>query len=147
MDNIIKLGDRKFQVIMNGTVLHDFWMHKKIKAAGLEQIVLAEGETTEVYVDRMLDHVIGNGHALVLLGGLLAPAELTLTEWTPAVAAECTKFLAQLMEPADKIIVRGLIAQALIGFFRSGLASFMTSRMSSSTSGTSAGASTMTAGV
>jgi hypothetical protein len=146
MDTNITLAEREFQVIMNGTVLHDFWMHEKVKAAGLEQIVLVEEESAEAYVDRMLDHVILNGHALVLLGGLIAPAELKLTDWTPAVAAECTTFLEKLIEPTDKAILRGLIAQAMIGFFRNGLASLMTSRASSSTSEASAGASSMIAG-
>ena len=81
------------------------------------------GESADAYVDAMVRRVIASGHALVLLGGLLAPAELELKHWTPAVAAEMTAFLGGLMSDDDKLAVRGLIAQTLLGFFLSAIGS------------------------
>ena len=110
-------------------------MHKHVRDANLDDVVFQPGETPTQFADRMLNHVLDSGHAMILLGGLLAPAELPEDAWSPTIADEMTTFLQKCTAPSDKQTIFGLLAQALIGFFQNGLASLMTSRTSSPATG------------
>jgi len=129
--NVVELGGRKFQVIANGPVKHDYWMAERVRAAGIDRVNMEPGQTAAAFVDSLLDRLLASGDSLVILGGMIAPAELDLRKWTPGTAAECTAFVEELMDPADKVLVRGLVAQVLVGFFQSGLASLTTSPIAS----------------
>lgn len=137
---MIELGGRQLQVIASANIEHDCWMSAKIREAGLDHLPMDEGTPVEDVVERILDRVQGSGMATALIGGLLAPAELDLRTWRPAVALEMTEFVRDLTAREDKLVFRGLLAQAIAGFFRSGLASLATSRTSSSRPHAAAGA-------
>lgn len=124
---VVKLGGREFQVIANGPVKFDLYMLALVKKAGIDSINISAGQTTEEFVDALLDQLMRSGMSMEILGAMMAPADLDLRKWTPAVAAESTAFIEELMEPSDKAIVKGMVAQVLIGFFQSGLASLTTS--------------------
>lgn len=138
----VTLGGRAFQIITNGPVKHDFWMAARVREAGVDRVHLAPGQPVGVVVDALLDQLMTSGQSLVLLGGMLAPAELALRDWTPEVAADATAHIESLMAPADKQRVRGMVAQVLAGFFASGLASLTTSPTSSPTATSAATAAT-----
>jgi hypothetical protein len=131
-DNTVTLGKRKLQVITSGPVRHDVWLMSQVKAAGIEHVDMKPGEAAEDLVDAMLDRVMRSGHALDLLGSMLAPADMNLAEWRETTAREMAEFIGGLTEKEDKAVVRGLLARCLAGFFASGLASV---RISSTSSG------------
>lgn len=130
-NDVVELGGRKLQVISAGPVVHDVWLMQQVRAAGIDHVDMTKGQSADDLVDAMLNRVLASGSALRLLGSLLAPADLDLVDWTPTVAADMEKFLGRLMAAEDKAAIRGLLAQALAGFFASGIASLRTSRTSS----------------
>lgn len=127
----IVLGGLGFRIITNGTVKHDLWMYAQVKAAGLSELEIKPGQSPEAFVDEVLGRLMASDRALVLLGGLLLPERLEMKDWTPQVAAEVTAHLEGLIEPQDKALVRGTLASMVVGFFQSGLVSFVTSPTSS----------------
>ena len=141
---MFELNGRKFAVIECGTVKHDYWLMKQIREAGIESVDFPADRDMVHMVDALIDRVLASGAAMVLLGGLIMPAEMKVTEWTPAIAAEMTAFLESLTATADKELVRGLVAQAMVGFFRSALVSLRTSRTSSLEAGAVAESRTST---
>jgi hypothetical protein len=128
---MIELGGRKLQVIASANIEHDCWMAAKIREAGLDRVAVDEHQPVADVVELILDRVQGSGLATVLIGSLLAPADLDLKKWRPAVALEMIEFVRELTATEDKVVFRGLLAQAIAGFFRSALASLATSPTSS----------------
>lgn len=130
----IELGGRKLRVLAQANIAHDFWLTRQIREAGIHKLELGAHQTAAQFADDVINRVMESGAALVLLGGLLAPADLAVKDWTPAIAADMTAFIETLTTDEDKIVVRGLVADAILAFFRTGLVSFSTSQTSSMTS-------------
>jgi hypothetical protein len=128
---MIELGGRKLQVIASANIEHDCWMANTVREAGLRPFVIDEARSVDEQVNGYVDCALESGMVTTLVGGLLAPAELDLRTWRPAVAAEMTEFIRNLTAPEDKLVFRGLFGAAVAGFFRSGLASLGISPTSS----------------
>lgn len=128
---IVKVGGRALQVFASGTISHDYWLKRQIRLAGIDQIEIDPRRNADDTVAMIVDRVIDSGMAMTILGGLLAPEEMAVKDWTPAVAEEMASFLNALIETEDKTVVRGLVAEVILGFFLNGLVSLRTSRMSS----------------
>jgi len=131
---MFELGGRKWQIITNGSLQHDYWMVEQVRDAGIKDVEIPAGADLDQALNALIARVMAKGAFLTLLGGLLIPAEIPVTDWTPDVAAEVSAFIGKLVAEEDKVRVRALVAQMLAGFFRSGLVSGWTSPISSAPS-------------
>lgn len=136
----VELAGRKFQIIANGPIKHDLWIAERVHASGMDGVTMGKDETPEQFVDALLAKLLASGAAMEFLGGMLAPADLDLRKWTPAIALDMATFVEELIAPEDKALVRGLLAQVVVGFFQSGLAYLRTSPTASAALEPSTGA-------
>lgn len=132
MTNVVTLGGRVFWRIEESTVEHDFWMMAQLQEAHLDKLDLDPGVSAEEAVDAMLEQVVRSGKTLLLLAGLLIPAGMAATDWTPQVALDTHEHLRRLTDLRDKEQIKPLVASMLAVFFAAGLASVRISRSSSS---------------
>jgi hypothetical protein len=116
---MIELGGRRFQVVALATVRWDYWMCAKLRQAGIDEIAMAPGQTAMEFTNATLGRLLDSEQTLELIGGFLAPEEFDLRNWSPATAHEMAAFIGGLTDPTDKLTIRGLLAQALAGFFLS----------------------------
>lgn len=129
----IVLGGRKLRLLTSANIAHDYWLKKQLHDAGLRHIQVDPTRPAAESCAEILDRAETSGYAMVILGGLLAPAEMKAEDWTPAIAAEMTAHIERLAGAEDQLIVRGMVADAILGFFQAGLVSIRISRMSSKT--------------
>ena len=127
----MKIGGREWKAITNSTLEHDFWTMGQIRAAGLDRVVIEEGERVEEFFLRIQREAINHGRAFLLLGGFLMPAEMDALDWSEEIAIATADFFRKLTDSEDKRVVQLQFASMLAGFFANGLASLMTSRKSS----------------
>lgn len=135
MANVVTLGGRVFWRIEESTVEHDFWMMAQLQEAKLDKLDLPAGIAPEEAVDLMLERVVASGKTLLLLAGLLIPAGMAATDWTPEVAQGIHDHLRRLTDLQDKEQIKPLVASMLTVFFAAGLASVRISPRSSSEAG------------
>lgn len=128
MSERIELGGRIFTPVKNSTIEHDFWLMGHIRAAGLDQVRVEEGENPDEFVMRLLREAINSGRVFLLLGGLMIQEGTPPDKWTPVLAKETAEFLKKLTAPEDKARIQQQVVSMLIGFFETGLASLRTSR-------------------
>lgn len=126
-DDLIRLGGRDFQPVVNSTIEHDYWLMARIRRAGLDRVTINPGEVPDEFVIRVLRETIDSGQVFELLGGMLMPADKLGADWTPDMAQATGEFLKGLTKPDDKQIVNASVMSMLSGFFESGLASLVTS--------------------
>jgi hypothetical protein len=129
----VVLAGRTLRVLTSANIAHDFWLTRQIRLAGIDQILIDPSQDPAAFVDAILDRLMVSGMAITLLSGLLAPVELEAKDWTSNTAADMAAFLNALTADADKLVVRGLMAETVLGFFQAGLVSLRTSRTSSTT--------------
>ena len=127
----LTFGGRSFIALDNPTIERDFWLMREVRAAGLAELVIADGEAAEAFAQRTLDAVIASGKAFLLLGAFLVPEGTSPQGWTPALAAETAGFLAKLNDPEDKRQVQVQVLSLLTGFLARGLSSLTTTAASS----------------
>lgn len=139
----IKLNGREYRAIKHSTIEHDFWMMDLIRAAGLDRVILEQDETPQAFAERLLNMVIGTGHAFALLGGLMVPCGNPDIDWTPAMADEIAAHIKLTTDPNEKAEIRNQLVALLIGFFNAGLI-VLTSSPSYSASPSAAPAETST---
>jgi hypothetical protein len=129
--NRLELGGRIFHEIRSSTIEHDFKFYELARRAGLDNVTQAAGETPEQLAARLLETILASGLALELLGLLLVPEGTPPEKWTPEIMAETARFIGGLTSDEDRQTVNAAILDVMIGFFRSGLASFWSSTTSS----------------
>jgi hypothetical protein len=127
----IMLGGRAFVTLARTTLEHDHWYMHHARTAGLDAVEPHDGETHAEYALRLLSAALGSGRALLLLGGLIVPADAPGGRWTPELAVETAAFLRGLDDPIDKHRINGLMAAMLADFFAAGLISSGASPLSS----------------
>jgi hypothetical protein len=112
----IMLGGREFVTLERTTLEHDHWYMRHVRAAGLDGVEMADGETHSEYALRLLGIALESGRAMLLLGGLIMPADAPGGRWTPELAVETAGFLHGLDDPLDKNRINGLVAAMLADF-------------------------------
>lgn len=127
----IMLGGRAFLTLERTTLEHDHWYMNHARSSGLDAVEPRDGETHSDYAMRLLGAALESGRALVLLGGLIVPADAPGGRWTPELAVETAAFLRGLDDPVDKNRINGLMAAMLADFFAAGLISSGASPLSS----------------
>lgn len=131
-----ELGGRHFALVGDSTIEQDLIILSLIRKAGLDEVMLEEGETPQAFALRILDVAIQSGAVMELLGCLLIPEDRTAgamepgDAWTPEIGQETSRFIAELRDPADKAKVKALILSLLVSFFDRGIASLWSSRTS-----------------
>jgi hypothetical protein len=125
----VSISGREFKAVTDSTLEHDMWTVQQLDRSGVRNIVMEDGESPDEFVSRMLTQLMVSGAIFDLLGGLLMPAELKGTDWTPEMAVETGKLFARTTG-ADKAIIRGQIAGAMEVFLAQGLLSSLRSRRS-----------------
>jgi len=131
---VIVLGGRRFIPHAKQTIRFNRWMTGKLLAFGLDRVKQVQGESSEDLVERLLTEMFVTGAAIEFLAGLLLPEGKTSKDWTPEMADEQRDFIDNLVEPEDHALLRPIVAEMMIGFFRKGIASLQTSPTSSAQS-------------
>jgi len=126
------LNGRTFVPVGESTIGHDVWLIGQIRAAGLDEVLMRAGESTQGFAARLLHEVCAKGSIFTLLGGLIIPEGTPGTEWCESIATQTAQHLATVSDPREKALVQSLIIEALVDFFGVGLSSFLTSQTSSS---------------
>lgn len=124
----ITLGGREFRPVVDATIEHDYWLMGHIRRAGIDRVVIEEGEPPDEFALRLMRELVNSGATFTILGGAIMPADKAVHEWTPEMATATAEFLKRLTDPKDKQTLNGCTASLLAGFFSSGLASLETSR-------------------
>ena len=124
----IVIGGKTFNQVVNGSFAHDMWIMKRIREAGLSQIVMIEGETEDDFIERIAVVAYQSGAALDLMGGLCLPQGVEPSQWTPEIAETVSKFFGEVCDPEDKAKLRSIMAGLLFHFFVKGVESSKTSQ-------------------
>lgn len=127
----VTINGQDYVPVKNSTIEHDFWLMGHIRAAGLDQVKIMEGEDPQAFVMRLLAETINSGRVFSLLGGMLIQAGTDPADWTPDLAEATAAALKKVTAPEDKAKIQSAVVELLIGFFESGLSSLMISRKSS----------------
>lgn len=127
----LSLGGRRFEYVTDAPVRLDLFVMMHARHAGLTGLSQHENETPEAFVQRMLDSCISSGRALLLLGGLLIPEGKTAADWSEEMAFDTAGHLGRIVEHSEKQKVYTELASVLLGFFESGLGSWIGSPRSS----------------
>lgn len=127
MSSEILIEGRAFVPVKNGTFAHDIWVTNKVRESGLGEIVMAEGEDHNAFIEHVARKAWESGAILELLGGLYVPAGMTAKDWTPALAAETSAFFADVTDEDSKQQLRQQIGSLLFYFFANALSSSATS--------------------
>lgn len=136
MSEHISLGGKEFEQIGNSTAEHDDWLAGALSRAGLRPLPkIGEHEQPLDYAERMLVHLQQTGERFRVLGALLIPVGLDSMKWTPKLGLETAEHCRKLGAPADKKKLDNLTLQLLFDFFVEGVASWMSSKSSSETTG------------
>jgi hypothetical protein len=122
----IRISGREFKAVTDSTLEHDMWTVQQLDRAGIHKIVMEAGETPDEFVARTISQLMISGVIFDLMGGLLMPAELKGTDWTPELAVETGRLFARATGP-DKAIIKGEIAGAMEAFLGSALLSSLRS--------------------
>lgn len=115
------LGGRAFDSFEVGTVEHDLYVMQRIRACGLQDVVMGAEETAEAFAERLLWQLIAEGKVLELIAGWLVPAGTDPLKWSPSLALQTAAHLGSLTDEEDKAVVRVLILQMLGDFFARGM--------------------------
>ena len=131
MAEIIELGGKRFRVIEESTVEHDFTVIQLLADSGLDKFAQAEEESTADFSMRILRTVMVTGKSFDLLGAFLIPEDIPDLEWTPAIGLSTRKSISQITDAGDKILVRNAVVSMLLRFSMAGLFSWIASQKSS----------------
>lgn len=130
-------GNRIFLSIDESTVEQDFHLMALVKRAGLDQVIMTEGEDPRAYAERLLDALLASETVLDILACLLVPADRVPKGkepgecWSAEVASDTRTYLSLLRTAEDKQRIFDRVLSLLIGFFESGIVSLWTSAKSS----------------
>lgn len=124
------LGGRAFLVVQEGTVEQELEFAALIKLAGLDNVIMEEGETTDALALRLFSAAIENRTVFRMIGALLVPEELVNTrdgdpgdDWSTEIGEQTADFVRRLTDPRDKAHVKSLVMSLLIPFVRRGISS------------------------
>lgn len=123
----ITVKGRTFRPVKNSTIEHDFTLMGHIRASGIDQVSLEEGEALEGYATRLFNILIPSGRVFPMLGCILMPEEMEDAAWTPNVGKETEEFLKGISEPEDKLLIEQEMINLVINFFHAGILSLKTS--------------------
>jgi hypothetical protein len=76
-----------------------------------------DAKNPEELVQRLMSAIVDGGHAPILLGGMLLPADVPDRKWRPRLAAATAEFMEELTDPEDKQLALILVAELIIDFF------------------------------
>lgn len=128
----IMLGGRSFTRVPVLSVARDEAFMDLVAVAGIQQPEILPGEELKAYSERIFLELQRARVIRPMVACLIVPTSAPI--WTPAVADETTQFLGTLDGEDDKKRYYGLVAELLLPFYRSGLASWARSRASGSSS-------------
>lgn len=132
----IEINGRAYvEIGANGSLARDLFVMYHARHAGLTNIAPRDGETTEALGERILGSLISSGHTLPLLGGFLIPEGKAPEDWTEAMAHETAAALGRVTDGADKEKVTAQLLSIMVGFFASGLGSWIASGRASAADG------------
>lgn len=134
------LGGKLFNVVNYDSisVRNEHYIMKWMRATGMDrQIPYTEGESDEQYLMRVHAAAVDSLQLPELLAGYLLPVGKTETDWSPEMAADTARHIAELNMPDDKAEVHRLALQVTLDFFRAGLDSLKHSRNALESLGTS----------
>jgi len=136
------LGGRAFLTVQESTVEQDFIFLSLVKEAGIDDVVMSEGEDPGEFARRILEATIRGGKALELLGCLLVPEKSIPKRrwghkpvapgevWTPELGKETAEYIGSLRTREDKSKINALVLSLLLSFFSTGIVSLWTSQTS-----------------
>jgi hypothetical protein len=128
----IMLGGRSFTRVPVLSVARDEAFMDLVAVAGIQQPEILPGEELKAYSERIFLELQRARVIRPMVACLIVPTGVPA--WTPAVADETTQFLGTLDGEDDKQRYYALVAELLLPFYRSGLASWARSRASGSSS-------------
>lgn len=134
----IKIGGRTFVELGESTIEHDLFVLDLTRKAGLDEVVLEDGESPDRFARRLLNGLATNMAALELLGAFMVPEGTKAEDWSPELAAETARHFGGRGRPItgeDKAAVFELLKDLTIHFFAKGVTSVWSSRTSSGTEG------------
>jgi hypothetical protein len=82
----------------------------------VEQVVRVEGEDDDAYAQRIYTRISGYPEFFKMMGGLILPAELAASEWSPSTAMDTGKFLSDISDLTDKAAFTRHAVDAVINF-------------------------------
>jgi hypothetical protein len=122
----IMLGGRGFIRTTTLSVSRDEAFMELVITAGIHEPDPLPGEELKAYSERILCDLVQAKVVRPMLACLIVPLDTPV--WTPAIADETVQFLGTLDDDADKERYYALVAEMLLPFYRSGLASWARSR-------------------
>jgi hypothetical protein len=122
----IMLGGRGFVRTTTLSVSRDETFMELVITAGVSDPDPLPGEELKDYSERILCDLVQAKVVRPMLACLIVPLDTPI--WTPAIADETVQFLGALDDDADKERYYALVAELLLPFYRSGLASWARSR-------------------
>jgi hypothetical protein len=124
-DGTIEIGGVRYATIKNATFAHDIYVMRIVRQHRFNELTMEQGETAEMFAERVCHVAMANGSALDLIGALLTPADVAPEDWTPEIARKTTLALSRVTSDDDKAKMRAQLGSVL-AFFLSSVVSTLT---------------------
>lgn len=95
---------------------HYHWVIAYLWPCKVEQVVRQAGEDDDAYALRIYTRIAEHPEFFKMMGGLIVPAELSPSEWSPWVAIDTGKFLSGISEIRDRVAFTRQAVDAVISF-------------------------------
>jgi hypothetical protein len=129
---MLKIGEREFDVIQEGTMEWDVTLLGLLIGCGLADVTLHQGETPQMLAERITKTLWSSGAVFEILGCVLTKAGSGPLDWNPEAMRASADFFRKLNSKEDKAALKGTLVELVIGFFQQGLLSIRTFPTSSS---------------
>lgn len=125
LESTVTLGGRTFGFVDydRTTVIHAHYIERIMRHAGLDTVLPGEDEPDNVYLLRLQSKLVDTLELPALLAGMLIEVPKSEADWSIEEAARQRQFIEGLTSPKDKAAVHKLGYEAVLTFFRDGLAS------------------------
>jgi hypothetical protein len=113
----IRISGRDFRFVGDDIESsHYYWATAYLWPCKVEQVVRNAGEDDDAYALRIYTRIAENPEFYKMMGGLIVPAELSESEWSPWVAIDTGKFLSEISEIRDRVAFTRQAVDAVISF-------------------------------
>ena len=132
-----ELNGRKLRETRTSTIRHDLWLMGHMRAAGVTEVTITEGESPEAFAERLFVELSNSDRMLLILAGCFVEADKPDSSWTPELAEQLAKEFGEIEDIATKQHLYQMMVRLVMGFFTGGLVRLRRSQRSSNPSPTS----------
>jgi hypothetical protein len=134
-----ELNGRKLRETRTSTIRHDLWLMGHMRAAGVTEVTINDGETPEAFAERLFVELTNSDRMLLIIAGCFVEEGMSDDKWTPEFAEQLAVEFGNIADAETKQKLYSMMVKLTMGFFESGLVRLRRSQNSLNPSKTTSG--------